>query len=134
MRLQLLDQQGRRRAEPLAAEGLVRREIAIQRVMIDDVGWRFRLDASYLRETLGIDQRDLFDLLGSILIMSDEGQGGSVEGEECLDVAVEAIGQHRDRGGIELMGCQQRRQRVEIRIFVTQDDVHKTSSFQTGLL
>ena len=102
--------------------------------MIDDVGRRFRLDALQLREALGIDQRDLLNLLGAILVVSDEGQGGSVEGEESLDVAVKAIGQHRDRGGIELMGCQQRRQRVEIRIFVTQDDVHKTSSFQTGLL
>ena len=134
LRLNLLDQQRRHRADLVAGEDLMRREIAREWVMVDDVNRGFRLDALELGDALRVNQRDLLDLIELVVFVADEGQGGSIEPKKRIDVAVEAVGQHWRCVRVELVRRQQRRQRVEICIFVTQDNLHKTSSLQTGLL
>lgn len=95
--------------------------------MIDDADRRVAGDAAHLRDALGIDQCDLVDGTRLEILFRDVGQGGAVQRQKPGCVGVEAVGQHRDGGRIELVRPQHGGDGIEIRVFVAENDVHSPS-------
>ena len=120
----LFEQQGRRRAQRLAAVGPSGGQVAGQGMVVNDLHLDARVHAPDRDQRLGVDQDHSFDLGPGQVLDGSQAQLGAVEGHKVAHVAVDAPGQDRDGFRVEPGRGDQGREGVKVGVFVGQDDGH----------
>jgi len=120
----LFHQKGGRGADLLADEAPAGGQVAHQRVMVDDQagGGGGRAHAAHVLHRLRVHQDHMFDAAPGQVFAALERQHVPVDRQKRVQVAVALVRQDGDRVRIEAGGRQEARQRVEVGVFVRQND------------
>lgn len=93
-------------------------------MMINDMYLRAARQPFKRDQRLGIDQCQGFDVFSRQVTGLDKRQFGAVKVQKSADIAVHPPGQNGQCPFVKYVSGQKRRKRVEISLFVGEDDVH----------